>query len=135
MSSLKFAEEVFFELIDISNILNMEPVSLTVVAFIGVGCAAVGFFSRYFYDKANEEPKIVKEESKMNNVIVANIKEAVQVEDHAYLIVGVYLIVGLLIVIIAGLIAQYFAKRIKKRTLRRVLAGNELRNAPAHQIA
>lgn len=133
--SLKFIEEVFFELIDIFEYFEMvEPVSISVVAVIGAACTAVGFFAKYIYDKATQEPKIIKEENKMNNVIVANIKEAVQVEDHSYLIVGVYLIVGLLMLIIAGLIAQYYGRRIKKRTLRRVMAGNEIQNGPNRNV-
>lgn len=132
MTSLKFTQEVFIELIDsFTNVKMVEPVSICVVALIGVSCTVVGFFTRYFYEKATEEPQIIKEENKMNNVIVANIKEAVQVEDHSFLILGVYLIVGLLVLIIAGLTAQYFARRIKKRTLRRVLTGNEIQNVPA----
>lgn len=112
----------------------MEPVSITVVAVIGATCTVVGFLSRYIYDKTTEEPKITKEENKMNNVIVANIKEAVQVEDHSLLIVGVYVIVALLMLMIVGLIAQYYGRRIKKRTLRRIMAGNKLQNTPANQV-
>lgn len=136
MPSLKFVEAVLLELINIGeNFKMVEPVSISVVAVIGATCTAVGFFARYLYEKATVEPKIVKEESKMNNVIVANIKEAVQVEDHSYLIFGVFLIAGLLLLIIGGLLAKHYGKRIKKRTSRRVLAGNELQNAPANVIA
>lgn len=101
-----------------------EPVSITVLVAVSLGCTAVGFLSRYFYDKASEEPKIVKEENKMGNVIVTNIKEAVEVEDHDHVVIGLYLIVGLLILMFATYIIQKYVKSIKRRTLRRALASN-----------
>lgn len=112
------------QLLIIENIIKMEPVSITAVVVISLGCTAVGFLSRYFYDKASEEPKIVKEENKMGNVIVTNIKEAVEVEDHGHVVIGLYSIVGLLILMIAIYIVQKYVKSIEKRTLRRALASN-----------
>lgn len=122
MSRIKFAEKVICELIvDFYEHFNMvvTPVSITVAALVGATCTAVGFLSRYIYDKMSEQPKIIKEE-KMNNVIVANIKEAVQV--------------GLMLLMIAGLIAQYYGRRIKKRTILRVMAGNEIQNAQINRV-
>lgn len=115
------------ELLIIESIIKMEPISLTAVVAISLGCTAVGFLTRYFYDKSTEEPKIEKEENKMGNVIVTNIKEAVEVEDHDHVVIGLYIIVGLLILMIAIYLVQKYVTSIKKRTLRRALASsNEL---------
>lgn len=121
--NIKFAGEVFSELID--SVIMVEPVTLVVLGIVAIG----SFISGYYYNKPAEIQQIPRDPNEMHNVVIQNIKDTVQVEDHSYLIVGVYVIIGLLVLIIAGLIAQYYTKKIKKRTLRRVLnSGNELQN-------
>lgn len=121
--SSKLLEFTFYLIpIFIDNLTKMvEPVSITVVAAIGATCTAAGFLIRFLYDKATAEPKVIKDENKMGNVIVTNIKEAVEVEDHDHVVFGLYLIAGLLMLMIAIYFVQKYVKSIKKRTLRRAI--------------
>lgn len=122
--SLKFT--VFLiEILFVDNLFKMvEPVLITVVAAIAAGCTAAGFLARYFYDKASEEPKVSTEENKMGNVIVTNIKEAVEVEDHDHVVFGLYIIVGLLVLMITIYVIQKYIRAVERRTLRRALGNN-----------
>lgn len=100
-----------------------EPVSITIIATVGAVCTIGGFLARYIYDKTTEEPKKV-EENKMGNVIVTNIKEAVEVEDHQHVVVGLYIIIGLLTLMIGIYFVQKYIKSVERRTLRRAISTN-----------
>lgn len=124
--SSRSADFVFFivQTLVIDKLIKMvEPVSISLVVGTGALCTAGGFLVRYIYDKATEEPKKI-EENKMGNVIVTNIKEAVEVEDHQHVVIGLYMIVAILILMIAIYFVQKSIKSIKKRTLRRAISTN-----------
>lgn len=119
----------------VNDLVKMvEPVSISVVFGIGAVRTGVGFLARYIYDKATEEPHKNVEENKMGNVIVTNIKEAVEVEDHHHVIIGIYIIAALLVLMIIGYFLQQYIKSIERRTLRRALrSSNELENVAVNQ--
>lgn len=105
----------------------VEPVSLVIVSVIAIG----GFIGGYFVSKAANPQKVENNADQLHNVVVQNIKDTVQVQDHPMLIIGVFIIIALLSLIIVVLFVQLCARRIKKRTLRRVLSGREIQNGTA----
>lgn len=117
----QFISGILFENV-VNTVVSMEPITISAILIFGAVCSISG----YFYGRPGEKPA-VKEENKMGIVIVTNIKEAVEVENHDQVVIGVYLIVGLLTSMIIIFFVHHFAKSIKKHTLRRVITnGNEL---------
>lgn len=82
---------------------------------IGVGAAFLGGYFLRFFTGENKNTEQVKE-SQINNVIV---KDTVQVENHTYLIIGIFLIVAILFLFVAAFCFKIITNKLKKKYSRR----------------